>query len=105
MSMMNIRQGTTPYHRFEIPVEEVVIEKVRITYAQEDNVILTKENEECTINGNIVETHLTQEDTLLFDERKKAQVQVHIVTDRGEALTSDILYIACWILLGKQVLK
>lgn len=105
MNEMNVRQGTTPSHRFVIPVDKELIEKVRIIYAQHGNVILTKETEDCTIDGNVVEVYLTQEETLLFNEAATAQVQVHILTGRGDALTSDIMYINCWPLLGKQVLK
>lgn len=102
---MSVRQGTTPTHRFEIPIEADLIEKIRIIYAQDEKVILTKETEECEIAGYIIETTLTQEETLQFNEHCHIQVQIHILTKRGEAFASDIKTIACGLLLGKRVLE
>ena len=97
-------QGTTPTHKFNIPIDASTIKSVRITYAQQGNVLLTKETADCRIDGNIVELKLTQEETLLFNEFSSVQIQMRILTIGGDALASELMRVPCGAILDKEVL-
>lgn len=98
-------QGTTPTHLFTIPFDASVISKVRVTYAQREKVLLTKDETECRLKGNVIELKLTQEETLLFDEFASVQVQVRVLTEAGDALASDLIRVPCGAILDKEVLE
>lgn len=97
-------QGTTPTHKFNIPIDSSIIQSVRITYAQQGKVLLTKETEDCRIAENVIELRLTQEETLLFDEFSSVQIQVRVLTTAGDALASDLIRVPCGAILDKEVL-
>ena len=97
-------QGTTPTHQFTIPMDASSVQKVRVTYAQKDDVLLVKEGEECRMTGNVIEVKLTQEETLLFNEFSHVQIQVRVLTTDGEALASDLIRVPCGAILDKEVL-
>ena len=105
IGVINMIQGTTPTHRFTIPFDAAVISKVRVTYAQREKVLLTKDETECSLDGNVIELKLTQEETLLFDEFSSVQVQVRVLTTAGDALASDLIRVPCGAILDKEVLE
>ena len=97
--------GTTPTHRFTIPVEKADIQRVRVTYGQGYKPLLTKEDDDCQVEGNVLEVKLGQEDTLLFDADSKIQIQVRILTTGGDAFSSDLIRVPCGIALDREVLE
>lgn len=109
-----IMRGTTPYHSFILPIKAEEIDKIYLTYLQNDKVILDKTNEDVTItdivdlyenasmeelteeelNSCQVVLHMSQEDTLAFKfypaaEKNIAVIQVRLLTTDGEAYASD----------------
>ena len=110
-----IIRGTTPYHSFILPLLVEEIDKLYITYLQNGEVILDKDNtdEAMTIdnivdlenasmeelseeerNSSQVTLHLSQEDTLKFTfypaaERNIAVIQIRVFTTGGEAFASN----------------
>lgn len=76
-------RGTTPTHTFEIPFNTSMIASVRVVYAQDDAVIVTKCTEDCIFDGNTINVTLTQEDTLKFDCKKCVQIQLRVLTTGG----------------------
>lgn len=97
-------QGTTPTHQFTIPMDASSVQLARVTYAQKDKVLLTKEGDDCRVEGNVIEVKLTQEETLLFDEFSSVQIQVRVLTTAGDALASDLIRVPCGAILDKEVL-
>lgn len=83
-------RGTTPTHIFYLPFDINIIEKIKIIYAQEDEIILIKEKENCSFEDNSIIVKLTQEETYLFDDKLIVQIQLHILTTTNESLVSDI---------------
>lgn len=81
-------KGTTPTHFFTIPFKSSDISKVRVVYGQENNPILVKTNDHCTIQDNLISVTLTQNETFLFDAEKSLEVQVRLLTTNGNALAS-----------------
>ena len=98
-------QGTTPTHRFNIPLDASIIQRVKVTYAQSGKVLLVKEDAECRVEGGVIELKLTQEETLLFDEFSSVQIQVRVLTTGGDALASDVIRVPCGAILDKEVLE
>lgn len=83
-------RGTTPTHTFNLPFDTYLIDKIKISYAQDGNVVLTKEKDDCTLQGNSVKVRLTQEETLKFNARYKVQIQVRVLTTESDSLASKI---------------
>lgn len=97
-------QGTTPTHKFNIPFNTESIERVRIVYEQAGDVVLTKENEGCTMTGNTLIVRLSQEETLLFKSNVATRIQVHLRTKSGEAYASNLVRVSVYELLEKEVI-
>jgi hypothetical protein len=62
-----------------------------IVYAQSEEEIFRKTASQCHMEGNTLSVELTQEETFLFDCRKKVQIQVRVLTTEGKALASNII--------------
>jgi hypothetical protein len=97
-----MRRGTTPIHRFTLPVKSEEISKIRVLYAQNSKVILTKQDDVVFEGGKAV-VHLTQEDTLLFKSSSIAEIQLRIITTDGNALASNVLTVRVKRLLEDEV--
>ena len=81
-------RGTTPLHTFTLPFSTSIVDKVRVIYSQNDEIVLRKEGETCQLNENKVSVKLTQHDTFLFDCHYLVDIQVRVLTKSGDALTS-----------------
>lgn len=85
-----MRIGTTPTHTFTLPAEIAsTVAKVRVIYAQCDEVVLIRDV--TTLTGNDVVIKLSQEETLKFHKRKPIEIQLRVLNNSGDALTSDII--------------
>ena len=100
---MNI--GTTPTHTFKLPFDTKVIKELKITYAQDGQIKLEKRYKDCTLNEDEVSIKLTQEETFLFDAIKNIEVQMRILTQAGDALSSDIRVVGAKRCLDSEVLE
>lgn len=96
-------RGTTPTHVYTLPIDTSLIDKIKITYAQKGEIVLTKEKDDCTFAGNTVTTELTQEETFKFDA-SLVQIQIRVLTLGGEALASHIRTVPCADVLEEGVL-
>ena len=98
-------QGTTPIHIFNMPFDTANIKNVRITYAQNNAVVLTKELVDCTIEGNAVMAKLSQEETFLFDVNAPVDIQIRVLTNGGDALASKVQRVGLRSVLDGAVLE
>lgn len=97
--MSKITRGTTPYHRFSLPVSPDIIDKIYITYMQGDiKVEKSKEDIEFISSDSIppvykAVVHLTQQDTLKFLSKSPStdpiEIQMDIKTLTGERYIND----------------
>lgn len=117
-----IIRGTTPYQRFILPLKVEEIDKIYVTYLQNNEVIVEKGKEELTIinvedllenasmgedldyeitqeefNSCQVTVHFSQEDTLKFHfypaaEKNIAVIQIRVLDGAGEAYASDPIH-------------
>jgi hypothetical protein len=100
-------RGTTPTHTFTVDIDPdaIKIKEVKVLYAQADELILCKRTEDCLINGNAIQTTLTQEDTFKFDCKKTVQIQIRALTTDGQLLSTDIMTTTVSKCLDNEVLK
>ena len=99
-----MRRGTTPTHTFALPFETSIISALRITYKQENNVIITKDKNDCTLNGNVINVKLSQEETLKFKCNAPAKVQLRIVKN-DDAIASEVFNFFVNECLDNEVIK
>ena len=84
-------RGTTPTLIFTLPFDCSNITKLNIAFAQDEKVILEKELDSCDLNGKTLSVTLTEEDTLLFDCKKRC-VEIQLRIGCGESrLASKII--------------
>lgn len=84
-------RGTTPTHTFVLPIDTETLKDVKVTYAQNEQVILEKKGTQCVLEDNTVKVKLSQEDTFLFDCSKTVQIQVRGLTTTGEVLATQVI--------------
>lgn len=89
-----IVQGTTPRHTITLPIPTANVKCARFIYSQDGQVKVKKATEDITMDGNDVSVRLTQEDTFSFDTDMRVKLIVRVLTDGGDALTSDPVYMA-----------
>lgn len=97
-------RGTTPTHIFRLPFS-VETPKFTITYAQNDREIVKKTEEDCDVNGNVIELTLSQEDTLLFDEKMAVQVQIKTLDFGGNVKASNVMITTAGKILDEEVIE
>ena len=78
--------------------------EVKVTYAQEEEIVLIKGTSDCVLDATAIKVTLSQKDTFLFDSEKSVQVQLRILTKSGEALASVVEHIGVAKCLDNEVL-
>lgn len=97
-------RGTTPTHIFNLPFAASTISKLRLTYAQNGDTVLEKTETDCTFDGNTVSVKLSQEESLLFEEQYKVELQLKALTTDGETMATAIKAISVGRILNEEVL-
>jgi len=98
-------RGTTPINAFTLPFEaDGNVKDLRITYKQDDNVILEKSLADCTFDGADIILNLSQEETLLFNDEKIIKIQVKIKCADENILVSDPIYRFCNEIFNEEIL-
>ena len=90
--MYQLYQCTTPTHTFKLPIELTSKAKIRLTYKQDDKIVITKKTEDFVLDGEIISCKLSQDETLSLDHNKKVKIQLHVLTEEGTALISPPWY-------------
>ena len=98
-------RGTTPKHMFTLPFDMSTVKELHILYAQGDNLVLKKTLSDCTADGCTVSVILTQQETMLFSEDKRVEIQIRVLTTAGQALASRIREESVYDVLDDEVLK
>jgi len=97
-------QGSTPTHTFTLPFDLTGM-KVRVVYAQMKQVVIRKEDDDLTVEGDTVTLTLTQQDTLRLRSDQKVEIQLKVLTAAGDALVSDIHTVSVARCLDLEVLE
>ena len=98
-------RGTTPTHTFEVDIDTDLIKTIKITYYQDDEEILVKRTEDCTIKDGIIQTKLSQEDTFLFIGNVPVMIYIRVLTTNDDAIITEPIVIAVRQCLDDEVLK
>lgn len=99
-------RGTTPTHIFRLPVDTSTIREIRITYCQFGRTVMEKTEKDVTMDGDIVQFTLTQEESLLFRAgSNKVQLQVKVLTTANTVLASPVKAMSVEEILNEEVLK
>ena len=78
-----MRKGTTPTVMFALPFDTSEIKYCEVCFAQKDIPILVKDTDECTLSGIYLSVDLTQEETLMFNNKDDLQVQIRFIFTDG----------------------
>lgn len=97
-------RGTTPKHEFTLQFDTSLIKTIEITYAQCGKVVLKKGTADCEMSGSTVRVRLTQEETLKFDDKTYAEIQIRVLTTSGEVLASRKMSARVEAALSNEVL-
>lgn len=102
-----MRRGTTPTHRFNLLNDVDVIKqiaKLRIAYAQQGSIVMTKDESDAELVGRTVKIKLTQEETLAFRANRDVEIQLKALTESGDVLISKIFRVNVERVLDAEVL-
>lgn len=103
-------RATTPRHTFVFNVNpEETFQKILVTYAQDNEIVLEKGKEDLTFTTSGASEYeatltLTQEETKLFNNKSSVKVQVRVLTYNGEAAASTKMTIPVNDVLNDEVL-
>lgn len=84
-------RGTTPVLTFSIPFMQETIEALYITFVQAGETVLEKDINSIEFYDGGIMVHLTQENTLAFDEALPLEIQIRLKTNYGSAYASNII--------------
>ena len=101
-------RGATYDQWFNIKNEGVdasVIAKVNVLYGQDDKQLFRKKHADCKVEGQTIYTKLTRQETLLFDHKKPAQIQLLIETPTGDVLETTVREVGVDKLLDDGVIE
>ena len=98
-------RGTTPTRIFTLPIFASNIDKLRITYSQDQDIILEKTEADIERSGKTIRYTLTQEETLKFRAKSSVNIQVRVLTTDNMALASPIKKLSVSEVLNEEVLR
>lgn len=99
-----IRQKTTPQHIFKIPFDTSDLTAVELVYRQDQRILLTLREGDLTMEGDTITAELTQEQTLMFNDRRPVEVQMAVMDADGHAFTSRKVRIDVYEAISKDIL-
>lgn len=107
-----MKRTTTPTHTFTVDIDPSTFTALNITYSQcdssfhggENEIILVKTLEDCTIDGNALSVTLTQEETNLFQGAELVFIQLHAMVG-DKSYQSNIVKTICREVLNDEVLE
>lgn len=87
-----MKRGTTP--TFTVTCDEDLSDyKIDLTLKQGATELTITPECEATADGCVLSVTLTQEQTLMFSDRLKANMQIRAVNSAGNAIASNIMYV------------
>lgn len=103
-----MRRGSTPIHEFgvsDIGVDVSAIKYVKITYSQDGVTLVERKVMGNEIEDYVVKIQLTQAETLSFEAKMTASIQLRVLTNNMEVIPSDIIPIEIEDCLDDEVLE
>lgn len=91
--MKSIIRGTTPTIFYTFPIETSGIEKIRVYFLQGNETLITKTEDECLINGNVVSVTLTEQETYSLSVKKRLETKIRFLLDSGKVCGTKPVFI------------
>lgn len=96
-----MRRGTTPTHKFKVPIDLTSAEVIYMTYKQPGGAkVLEKSKEDMEISETEILIDLTQADTLALSTIGDVEIQCRARYPDGKAVASQIISVPV-----KKILK
>ena len=87
-----MRRGTTPTFQITVTgLNDIEIDVLWLTLKQ-DTTEITKDKNDVEIQGDVISTALTQEETLMFKTGAKVGIQLRVLSTNNTAYASNIVY-------------
>ena len=84
-------RGTTPTLTFTLPIAGKSITALNLSFAQKGQLLLEKTLADCLVEDTALQVTLTEQDTLLFDD-KQGMVEMQLRVGCGETkMASNIM--------------
>ena len=96
--------GATSTQVYTVAIAESDIERFRITYKHDKELILRKTSDECKMEGQKIVCNLSQQDTLKFINTRNARVQIKFLRKDGNVVYTKIFSIAIGETLDDEVI-
>lgn len=100
-----MRQGTTPEFVFELPFSTDDVKNAKVIFVPYGGSKLEKRLDDCAFDGNKISVKLSQAETFRFDCNNPVKVQLRILTNNDEALSSDTFIVDIDKCLDNEVLS
>ena len=98
-----IIQGTTPSHKFRLPIGINLIKDVMITYIQDREIILKKTLTDVIAFDNIIYVELTQEESFKFSHESRIRIEFRVLTQDDKVFGRVFKNIPVEELIDKEV--
>ena len=96
--------GCTSENSFAFPYNENEVACVYITYVQGGNTVVEKELPDCKFEDGRINVMLSQEDSLLFEEKTNVRIQIRGRKHNNKAFKSTIITASTDEILKKGVI-
>lgn len=83
-------RASTPECSWDLGTDAASLDSIKITFKQAGIIVLEKDKEDLTCDGNTVSFTMTQEETKAFKAFRPANVQIRIKTTEGKVIDSTI---------------
>lgn len=99
-----MRRGTTPTHKFKVPIDLTEADEVYMTYKQDGTVKVEKTREDMEITAEEITLQLSQTDTLSFSTIGDVEIQCRAKFLDGSAVASCVKKIPVCKILKEGVI-
>lgn len=97
-----MRPTSTERHTLTFPIDLENVEGVKITYTQNEDIVIVKEKADVTINGKKIIVTLSEAETKLFEPEIPVEVQAKIKRD-GQVIPTQIKRVAVKRMLNTDI--
>ena len=88
---MEIVRRTTPTITFKLPFQTDTVSNLEIYFGQ-PKLMFTKTEEDCVLDGDLIAVTLTEEETLMLDDKLLLKMQLRFVFTNGRKGASKPIY-------------
>lgn len=100
-----MRRGTTPWIELILDgCEDIGSYKTILVTMQQGDIEVNKNEEQLTIEGNVIRFQLTQEETLAFKHGRTVKIQLRALDESGNAIATDIKTATVSDVLNEEVI-